>query len=132
MTPNRVIACGSQGYTNTAAVNSALDWVLKLFGGALILVHGACPNGGDELADRWGRSRADQVTIERHPADWERHGKRQAGMIRNHHMAKLGARFYVAFWDGKSPGTRNMIERATQYQIPGFTVPPSGFIWRMQ
>lgn len=43
-------------------------------------------------------------------ADWNKYGKR-AGMIRNKEMAQ-NSDCLVAFWDGKSKGTANMIEEA--------------------
>jgi hypothetical protein len=44
------------------------------------------------------------------PADWAEHGK-AAGPIRNRQMAKM-ADALIAIWDGKSRGTKNMIETA--------------------
>lgn len=44
------------------------------------------------------------------PAQWEAHGK-AAGSIRNKKMAEM-ADALIAVWDGKSRGTRNMIETA--------------------
>lgn len=45
------------------------------------------------------------------PADWKTHGK-AAGPIRNRKMAE-NADALIAIWDGKSRGTKNMIETAT-------------------
>jgi predicted Rossmann fold nucleotide-binding protein DprA/Smf involved in DNA uptake len=44
------------------------------------------------------------------PADWNAHGK-SAGPIRNRKMAGM-ADALIAVWDGKSRGTKNMIETA--------------------
>ena len=44
------------------------------------------------------------------PADWNKYGKR-AGYIRNEQMAKE-ADALIAFWDGKSKGTKHMIDIA--------------------
>ena len=44
------------------------------------------------------------------PADWNRFG-RTAGPKRNKQMANY-ANTLVAFWDGKSRGTKNMIDLA--------------------
>jgi hypothetical protein len=44
------------------------------------------------------------------PADWSTHG-RSAGPIRNRKMAGM-ADALIAVWDGKSRGTKNMIETA--------------------
>ncbi len=48
--------------------------------------------------------------IERYAANWEKYGK-AAGPIRNEEMAKK-CDFVICFWDGKSRGTKNMIECA--------------------
>ena len=44
----------------------------------------------------------------RFPADWEKHGK-SAGYIRNKEMAEFSD-VIIAFWDGKSKGTKHMID----------------------
>ena len=50
--------------------------------------------------------------IKRFPADWGKYGKK-AGIIRNRAMAEY-ADALLAYWDGKSSGTRNMIEIARE------------------
>jgi hypothetical protein len=45
-------------------------------------------------------------------AQWHKHGK-SAGPIRNREMAK-NADALIAIWDGKSRGTKNMIETAKE------------------
>ena len=47
---------------------------------------------------------------QRYPADWEQYGPR-AGYIRNSEMAKV-ATHLIAFWDGRSKGTKHMIDIA--------------------
>jgi hypothetical protein len=46
--------------------------------------------------------------LKRFPADWDTHG-RAAGVIRNKQMAEYGD-MLIAFWDGESKGTKNMID----------------------
>lgn len=63
----------------------------------LTLVHGACPNGADKLAEEWaGHHEQFSVETEPHPADWEHH-KRRAGTLRNTKMVDLGADACLAF-----------------------------------
>lgn len=57
---------------------------------------------GEQLALRNG------VPVKRMPAVWERYGK-SAGMKRNVEMGEY-ADALLAFWNGKSSGTRFMIE----------------------
>lgn len=50
------------------------------------------------------------------PAEWSKYGK-SAGMIRNKQMLQyaLGTKpVIIAFWDGKSRGTENMIEQGQE------------------
>ena len=77
----------------------ALDVTEVVCGGA---------TGADECGRQWAIDR--QIPVKMFPADWKSHG-RAAGPIRNRQMAEYGERL-VAFWDGKSPGTKNMIETA--------------------
>ena len=53
--------------------------------------------------------RADQgLVVRSHPPDYEHYPPKQAPLIRNAEMAEE-ADVLVAFWDGKSRGTRHMI-----------------------
>lgn len=56
---------------------------------------------GEELAKGY------KLKLVEFPADWEKHG-RGAGFVRNKQMAEY-ATHLLAFWDGKSKGTENMI-----------------------
>lgn len=50
------------------------------------------------------------------PANWDKYGK-AAGPIRNEQMAKY-ADYLIAVWDGKSHGTKNMIEQMKKVNKP--------------
>jgi len=62
--------------------------------------------------DTWGEEWAEMEGIEviRMPANWTDHGK-SAGPIRNAEMADI-ADVLIAFWDGESRGTADMIKKA--------------------
>tara|TARA_R110000772_G_scaffold184459_4_gene295481 strand:+ start:5815 stop:6195 length:381 start_codon:yes stop_codon:yes gene_type:complete len=62
--------------------------------------------GADTLGRLWAESQS--VKVKSFPADWDAHG-RAAGPIRNAEMGDY-ADTLVAFWDGKSKGTKNMID----------------------
>ena len=68
--------------------------------------------GGADGADYEGKvwAEAHNFPVRMFPADWDQHGK-AAGPIRNAEMAQY-ADTLVAFWDGESRGTRNMIGNA--------------------
>lgn len=70
--------------------------------------------GADWLADVWAMKQ--KYTVLRYYADWETLGK-SAGPVRNELMLKENAGwFFIAFHDGKSPGTADAIERAKKYR----------------
>lgn len=68
--------------------------------------------GGASGVDRMGEHFATEMNIpvQYWLADWHTNGK-AAGPIRNRKMAE-NADALIALWDGKSPGTKNMIETA--------------------
>jgi predicted Rossmann fold nucleotide-binding protein DprA/Smf involved in DNA uptake len=70
------------------------------------IIHGAAP-GIDSAAHRVCEGLWPVKPV---PANWRDHG-RSAGPIRNRTMAAM-ADALIAVWDGKSRGTKNMIETA--------------------
>ncbi len=69
--------------------------------------------GADTLA--WDIAMDWHYNLIEFPADWDKHGK-SAGPIRNHQMALEGDAL-IAFWDGKSKGTKHMIEEAHKARL---------------
>lgn len=69
-----------------------------------------CASGVDEFGRRWAV--ANNIPVKKFPADWDRYGK-SAGPIRNGQMARYAERL-IAFWNGTSRGTQNMIDQATK------------------
>jgi hypothetical protein len=58
------------------------------------------------LGEKYASER--NFNIERYPAEWDKYGK-SAGYIRNREMA-MNSDTAVCFWDGKSKGTKHMID----------------------
>jgi len=69
--------------------------------------------GADQLGEQYAKENNYNLRI--FPADWDKYGKK-AGYIRNEEMAKY-ADACVCFWDGKSKGTKMMIELAKKYKL---------------
>jgi len=115
--------CGSRGWWDRDAISDALaDLVMKYGAAGLVIVHGDA-RGADRMAAQEAQKHG--LLVEAHPADWGSLGK-AAGVIRNRVMAAQGADMCVAFWDGLSAGTENMIREATFQQIPVRIVPKDG------
>lgn len=79
-------------------------------------------------ADMLGVQFADEMGLEivRFPADWNRFSK-AAGYIRNIEMAKFASEInnngcLIAFWDGKSKGTKHMIDTAKKYKLEVYVI----------
>lgn len=107
----RVLICGSRTFKDSDKMFSVLNTGPYIH----TVIHGAAA-GADSLAHDWAKIYARQVEIFR--ADWIREGK-AAGILRNQRMLEYGKPDrVVAFWDGKSPGTKHMIEIAQKAGIP--------------
>lgn len=117
MTGLRILVTGSRDWADWHTVEVALRYhALRLgaLGREVTVVHGDA-RGADTCADILA-SRM-RFKIERHRADWKRHGK-AAGPLRNAEMVALGADVCLAFPIGPSPGTRDCIAKAEAAGIP--------------
>lgn len=120
----RIIVTGSRTWDDHESIRFALPYAafaqLRVSPRNCTVVVGDCPTGADaivtELAPKFG------MALEIHRADWNAHGK-SAGPKRNQKMAESGANLCIAFWDGESRGTLDMIQRATRFAISVRIVP---------
>lgn len=69
--------------------------------------------GVDTLGELWAIEHG--IHVEPFPADWIKY-ENDAGYIRNAEMAAYADRL-IAFWDGRSTGTHDMIKLARLYRI---------------
>jgi hypothetical protein len=102
----RVIIAGGRDIHD---YNLVLDAIVECNFNIQTVISGGA-KGVDALGERYAES-AD-VPLKIFEADWATHG-RAAGPIRNRKMAE-NADALIAIWDGKSRGTKNMIETATK------------------
>lgn len=81
-------------------------------------------SGADFAAKRWANGTWPNVKVLEFKADWETHGK-AAGPIRNSRMLDVGRPDVVlAFWDGNSSGTGDMVRRSIKAGLSVLIVPP--------
>lgn len=111
----RLIVAGSRGVTDYDRLATSLDIMLrnKATSHAIEIVSGGA-RGVDLLGERYAAERGYHCT--RIPAQWRRFGK-PAGYLRNGLMACYSDAL-LALWDGKSPGTKSMVEIAKQHAMP--------------
>jgi hypothetical protein len=100
----RVIIAGSRGIHDYAKVCDAV----RRSGFPISRVVSGMAGGVDTLAVRYAAEQG--LPCDRFPAEWGKWG-RSAGYKRNVQMSR-NADALIAVWDGKSPGTRHMIEVA--------------------
>lgn len=103
MSINLIIA-GGRDYGDYDAMCMALE---PYQDADVTVISGDC-RGADRLGQEWAHDFNKPIRL--FPADWRKHGK-AAGPIRNRDMAKVSD-VAVVFWDGKSRGTKNMINEA--------------------
>ena len=122
--PYRVLVTGSRDWDNDRLVWQAIaSTVIENVPPPtpIVIVHGACPRGADAHAAAWAHLVAADgrrpVTEERHPADWDQHGK-AAGFRRNAEMVALGADVCLAFIRNGSRGASHTAALAEQAGIP--------------
>lgn len=105
----RVIIAGGRDFYNYLILKERCEYYLqsKMRTHNVIIVSGHA-SGADSLGEKFAIEH--NLQCELHPADWKLHGK-AAGPIRNAEMAEI-ANALIAFWDGKSRGTKSMIDIA--------------------
>ena len=105
----KAIIAGTRDFSDYELLRQKCDTILssKKMACDIVIVSGTA-RGADRLGEQYARERG--YRIERYPADWDRDGN-SAGPIRNAKMAD-NAHALIAFWDGNSRGTKNMIDLA--------------------
>ena len=106
----QLIVAGGRTFTDYARLENTLNRLVKPED--ILILGGA--KGADALALKWATTRGSPFKVM--PADWTKNGK-TAGMVRNGEMAKAAAAL-IAFWDGNSAGTLNMIQRIVKLGKP--------------
>jgi hypothetical protein len=104
----RVIVCGSRAFTDYKLMKEKLDKLLANLWGYVILSGHA--KGADLLGERYAGER--WVNYEVFHPDYSK-GK-NAPILRNAEMVDSCTKrdVLIAFWDLKSPGTRDIVARA--------------------
>ena len=112
MKPIKVIIAGGRDFIDQVHLNKACDSMLKGKPNIEIVSGGAF--GADKMGEIYAKDNG--YTFKVFKADWNTHGK-SAGFIRNKQMSDY-ADALIAFWDGNSSGTLNMIETAKKKGMP--------------
>lgn len=103
----KVIIAGSRGFSNYKLLKEQCNKYLrdKRQNSNIVVISGNA-RGADTLGEKYAKEEGFDLEI--YPAQWDKYGK-SAGFRRNEQMAKI-ADALIAFWDGKSHGTKHMID----------------------
>ena len=112
----RVIIAGGRYFSDYELLKEKCDEFLQGKTDEEIVIVSGHASGADSLGERYAQERGYQ--IETYPADWKKYG-RAAGPVRNEQMANI-ANALIAFWDGKSKGTKSMIRLAKKKGLQVF------------
>ena len=107
----KVIIAGSRNFNDYNSLKNKLDIILK--NQKEVTIVSGTARGADRLGERYAEE--NHHKLEKYPAMWDLYGKKP-GYIRNEEMAKFSAAC-VVFWDGKSKGTKHMIDIAKNFKL---------------
>ena len=105
----RIVIAGCRYYNNYDEAKKYIDECLMSLGEehTIIIISGGA-DGSDYIGECYASEHG--FEIEKYPALWNKYGKK-AGPLRNRQMAQV-CDMVICFWDGKSNGTRSMIDNA--------------------
>lgn len=109
----RLIIAGGRDFNDYSLLESKINYFLSNTDLTTVTIISGTARGADLLGERYAKEHS--IPVERYPANWDKHG-RAAGHIRNKQMAQV-ATHCTCFWDGKSRGTKSMIDLAKQHKL---------------
>ncbi len=105
----KIVIAGSRDYQNYSEAKQFIKECLKKANlkENPVFLSGGC-RGADRLGEQFAADFGFEIRV--YPAQWEKYGK-AAGPIRNKLLAEE-CDVLISFWDGKSRGTKSMIDLA--------------------
>ena len=108
----KVVIAGGRDFNDFDYLYESVATILKEFHWynwkhEVVIISGTA-RGADKLGEKFAHTAG--IEVEKYPANWDKHGK-SAGYKRNLEMAEASD-VLIAFWDGKSKGTKHMIDIA--------------------
>ena len=107
----KVIVAGGRDFNNYNLLSQKLDNLFSKTANVVII--SGMAKGVDSLAVKYAEE--NKIRVSEFPAKWKKHGN-ASGFRRNVEMARF-ADACVCFWNGKSPGTKHMIDTAKRMNL---------------
>lgn len=109
-----IIIAGNRDFNDYETLKKSCDKVIKNLNTqeSITIISGGS-TGADRLGERYAQEKGYDIKI--FYADWDKYGK-PAGPIRNQSMIDI-ADILIAFWDKKSKGTRDILDKAFSKRI---------------
>lgn len=117
---------GSRGFDNWSVIRATLDRIRESKKITSIISGGA--RGPDKLGARYAKEHG--IPLTEHLPDWEKHG-RSAGYIRNVDIVN-DSDIILAFYDGRSSGTKHTMTTAHEQGKKVYVVDPDGNMSRWE
>lgn len=109
----KIIVAGGRNFNNYELLRDSLDRIFQRLKKENIVIISGTAKGADSLGEQYSKERG--YKLEKFPANWNRF-QMAAGPIRNEQMAQV-ADALVLFWNGKSRGSADMLERAKKHSL---------------
>lgn len=110
----KIVVAGSRSFKDFDLLKQKLDSIFSNFKNEEIEIVCGEATGADLLGKKYAIEKG--YKVKSFPAYWNLYN-RAAGPIRNNEMAQYSTHC-VIFWDGKSAGSRNMIDCCNKYNLP--------------
>ena len=117
----RVIVAGSRDFDDYKLLKKKVSEKLSSYDttNTPVRIISGTARGADQLGEHFAKS--ENYLLSKFPADWGLYGK-SAGYRRNVEMAQFAVAndnigVLIAFWDGKSKGTKHIIDIANRYGL---------------
>jgi len=125
----KVIVAGSRSITDYQLVSQVITNTLAKYNIQITEIVSGCAGGVDSLGEQWALENG--IKVEPMPAEWDditvpnaliktnkwdKEYNARAGFQRNEAMAVYGD-VLISIWDGKSRGSKDMIDRATKHGL---------------
>lgn len=113
---SRYIVAGGRDFQDEPFLRELLDHIISIDRFPEIISGMAA--GADALGAKYAEN--NNIMLHEFPAEWDKYSK-SAGYKRNVEMAQFasygGLGTLIAFWDGKSKGTKHMIDIALEHDM---------------